>query len=332
MNTTQRLVLAEVALAMLLASGALWLIDLLTPWLPGLVGLLCALAFGVVPLLVLRLGNRRGLEPLADPLGIDRAPVWRGIAVGIVASVVVLPLFAIGLDLLQVHVLRHRRLGPSAIASAGVGFQGRAGNLQGRVALLDDRQGTAVENHTARAIRLQPACTDPDLCRARTVPSGGRVLLPPAAAADLAIAAEDGQPLPAGTVVAGGSGEALDLPVHAAAGYGWLLTWLLSQWLVIALPEEMFFRGYVLRRLSQAFVPRRRVLGVPFGAAHVLSSLLFAVIHLVLVPSPVRLLVFFPGLLFAWLAQRTRGVFAPATHHALANVCQAALLLLYAPK
>ena len=52
------------------------------------------------------------------------------------------------------------------------------------------------------------------------------------------------------------------------------------QVLGVALPEEMFFRGYILGRLRSAFVPRRRLLGVPFGVAHVLSALLFAVLAL----------------------------------------------------
>lgn len=335
MTRDQRQSVMEIAGAMAIVAVALWLVDRAVPLLPvlgGFAGLLSALTFGLVPALVLRWGARRGLPPLADPLGIDRAPVGRGFAQGLLVSLIVLPLFALALDTLQVRVLRHRRLGPEALQSAGIAFQGRSADLTGRVALLDDRQGLAVENHTARPVQLRPACQQQPTCQPRTIPPGGRALLPSVVANDVAVRDSTGAPLPAGTVVAAGTGEPQDDPVRAPPGLIWLLLWLFTQLLVVALPEEMFFRGYILGRLRASFPPRQRLLGTPFGFAHVLSAGLFAVIHLVLVPSPARLLVFFPGLLFAWLAERSRGVFAPAMHHALANVCQTALLLLYAPR
>ncbi len=319
---------------MLLAAAALWLIDraaLAVAWLAPLAGLLSAVTFVAVPLLVLRSGVRRGLPALADPLGIDRAPLWRGLAQGVLVSLVVLPLFALALDVLQVRVLHHRRLGVAALESAGIAFQGRGASAADHIVLLDDRRGLAVENHMRLAVLVQPACSEQPLCAPRTLPPGGRLLLAPIAARDLQVRDARGQPLPDGAVMAAATGEALDNPIHAAPGLGWLLPWLFSQLIVVALPEEMFFRGYVLGRLRACFPVRRRLLGVPFGWPHILSAALFALIHLVLVPAPQRLLVFFPGLLFAWLAERSRGVFAPAAHHALANVCQTALLLLYAP-
>ena len=334
-NPQQRATLRELALAMLLASLALWLIDrlaLLSGGLASVAGVLSALTFVAVPLVVLRRSGRRGLPPLDDPLGIDRAPLWRGLAVGILASLVILPVFALGLDTLEVRVLRHSRLGVAALHSAGIAFQGRGAVSSGHVVLLDDRQGLAVENHTTATVRVAPTCGAQPVCASRLLPPGGRLLLPPLAAAELQVRDAHDAPLPEGVVTAAATGEALDNPVHAAPGLSWLLSWLFSQLLVVALPEEMFFRGYVLGRLRACFPPTRRLLGVPFGRAHVLSAALFALIHLVLVPAPQRLLVFFPALLFAWLAERARGVFAPAMHHALANVCQTALLLLYAPR
>jgi hypothetical protein len=331
----QRTALGEIAVAMLLAAAALWLIDRLSGlsgWLASFAGLASALTFVAVPLLVLRLGQKRDLPVLDDPLGIDRAPLWRGLGLGVVASLIVLPLFAIGLDAFEVRVLRHSRLGIAALQSAGVGFQGRSAVTAGHVVLLDDRHGLAVENHTQQAVRIAPACEELPACAPRTLAPGGRTLLPANAAAELRVLDATGAPLADGVVIAAGSGEALGDPIHAAPSLWWLLSWLFSQLLVVALPEEMFFRGYVLGRLRGCFAPQRTLLGVPFGLAHVLSAALFALIHLVLVPSPVRLLVFFPALLFAWLAERSRGVFAPAAHHALANVCQTALLLLYAPR
>ncbi|MSP91468.1 MAG: CPBP family intramembrane metalloprotease [Myxococcales bacterium] len=118
-------------------------------------------------------------------------------------------------------------------------------------------------------------------------------------------------------------------PELAQWGPGWLAWLALTQFVVVAVPEEAFFRGYVLARLRGCWPPQTRILGVPFGAAHVASAALFAVIHLVATPAPHRLLVFFPGLVFAWLAQRSGGALAPAIHHALANVAMQALHRLY---
>lgn len=335
MTPQHRTAWQEIAAAMALAAVGLWLIDRaaqLVGWFTPLAGLLSALTFVAVPLLATRWGTRRGLPLLDDPLGIDRAPLLRGLGLGVAASLIVLPLFAGALDVFEVHVLRHSRLGVAALRSAGVGFQGRGAALTAHVVLLDDLRGLAVENHTQAPVAVLPACTTSPACAPRTLPAGGRLLLLPDAAADLQVLDSAGKTLPEGTIIAGASGEVLDNPVHAPPGLGWLLAWLFSQLLVVALPEEMFFRGYVLNRLRGLFPPRRQVLGVPFGRAHVLSAALFAAIHLVLIPAPQRLLVFFPALLFAWLAERSRGVFAPAVHQALANVCQTALLLLYAPR
>jgi len=95
---------------------------------------------------------------------------------------------------------------------------------------------------------------------------------------------------------------------------------LLIQLGAVALPEELFFRGYVLGRLRHSWPPTRRVGAVPFGRAHIAAAALFAAIHLVAVPSPFRLLVFFPGLLFGWVAERSGSAVAAAVLHALCNV------------
>jgi membrane protease YdiL (CAAX protease family) len=88
----------------------------------------------------------------------------------------------------------------------------------------------------------------------------------------------------------------------------------------IALPEELFFRGYVQGRLAQVLPAGRRILGVQLGLAALLANLGFALVHLVAVPSPHRLLVFFPGLLFAWLRGRSGSAVAAAVCHACCNL------------
>ena len=111
----------------------------------------------------------------------------------------------------------------------------------------------------------------------------------------------------------GFSGGALRLPKSFA------LT-ALNQLVVVAIPEEIFFRGYLLVRLERVWRPTRRLWGAPVGQALVVASALFALGHLVVVPSPQRLAVFFPALVFGWMRGRTGSIAAGATFHALCNI------------
>ncbi len=95
---------------------------------------------------------------------------------------------------------------------------------------------------------------------------------------------------------------------------------LFGQALVIALPEEAFYRGYLMRALDAKPSRRIRVLGVPVGWSLVLSSALFAIGHLATEPNAARLAVFFPALVFGWLRLRTGGIGAGVLFHVLCNV------------
>jgi len=110
---------------------------------------------------------------------------------------------------------------------------------------------------------------------------------------------------------------------------GWWLWLFITHFLAIALPEEVFFRGYMQGRLALLFKRRIKIFGVNCGPELVLASALFALIHLVSIPAPFRLAVFFPGLLFGWLKERTGSVLAPALLHAASNVVLAALNEVY---
>lgn len=90
--------------------------------------------------------------------------------------------------------------------------------------------------------------------------------------------------------------------------------------LVVAVPEEVFFRGYLQSTLERAFpAPRRTVLGAEVGPALLLQAALFAVCHLA-TGDWTRLRVGTFGLLAGWLRTRTGSVAAPIVYHALANV------------
>lgn len=97
------------------------------------------------------------------------------------------------------------------------------------------------------------------------------------------------------------------------------------QLLVVALPEEMFYRGWVQTALKRN-APERGVtlLGARLGHGFVATQALFAIGHLV-VPEPWRLATFFPGLLFGWLRERTGNVAASVVLHALSNLFIATL-------
>jgi membrane protease YdiL (CAAX protease family) len=123
---------------------------------------------------------------------------------------------------------------------------------------------------------------------------------------------------------------------HALAPYGGvprfafrlphgLPTLVLVQVLVVALPEEMFYRGFVQTAWARS-APERgvTVLGARLGEGFLWTQALFALGHLVVL-RPWRLGPFFPGLLFGWLRERTGGVAAPVVLHALSNLFIATL-------
>lgn len=98
-----------------------------------------------------------------------------------------------------------------------------------------------------------------------------------------------------------------------------------GQFLAVALPEEAFFRGYLQTQLDAAFPPRWRIFGADIGPSLVIASAIFAVGHFLTIPSPDRLAVFFPSLLFGWLRARTGGIGASVGFHGLCNVFSALL-------
>lgn len=98
-------------------------------------------------------------------------------------------------------------------------------------------------------------------------------------------------------------------------------SYALAQLLVVGLPEEALFRGYVQGRLGDAFADSRRVLGAELSPrAALLQCALFALLHFAVDLNPARLAVFFPALAFTWLAARQGGIGAAIVFHALCNL------------
>jgi uncharacterized protein len=97
------------------------------------------------------------------------------------------------------------------------------------------------------------------------------------------------------------------------------------QVLVVALPEELFYRGWMQGSWAATAPARRaRVLGATLGAGFLATQALFAAGHLVVL-QPWRLATFFPGLLFGWIRERTGDLAAPVVVHALSNLYIATL-------
>lgn len=111
---------------------------------------------------------------------------------------------------------------------------------------------------------------------------------------------------------------------------GWsFLEFAAVQLVVVALPEELFFRGCLHRLLEARFPPTRRWLGGGLGVALLLSSLAFALVHLPKNGDPRALATFFPGLLFGWLRSATGSIMPSVLVHASSNIWVRALDLTF---
>jgi membrane protease YdiL (CAAX protease family) len=101
----------------------------------------------------------------------------------------------------------------------------------------------------------------------------------------------------------------------------------LSQLVVVAIPEELFFRGYLLDRFERRWPSRRRLFGAPVGRPIVAQAALFAIGHVLVDFDPARLAVFVPGLVFGWMRARSGSLAAGAVFHALCNLLSDVLYL-----
>lgn len=98
-----------------------------------------------------------------------------------------------------------------------------------------------------------------------------------------------------------------------------------AQLVVVALPEELFFRGYVQGRLEDALPPGRSVWGARVGWAWLVAAALFGLGHFLVTFEPQMLTRFFPGLAFGWMFARTRSILPSTIFHAACNLIMAVL-------
>ncbi|MFZ1699296.1 MAG: CPBP family intramembrane glutamic endopeptidase [Pyrinomonadaceae bacterium] len=109
-------------------------------------------------------------------------------------------------------------------------------------------------------------------------------------------------------------GTGLALPGFAEVLYGLVL---------VVIPEEMFFRGFLQTRISTW----TNSIGITSAVPAILfTAVLFTLAHLVVEPDLIRAGVILPGLVMGWLRHKSGGALAPIGFHWLANLAAYAVL------
>jgi membrane protease YdiL (CAAX protease family) len=88
----------------------------------------------------------------------------------------------------------------------------------------------------------------------------------------------------------------------------------------VAIPEEVFYRGYMQSRLDEVWRPRWRIFGADLGVGWLVTCVVFAFGHSLVVFQWWHFAIFFPSLVFGWLRARTGDVMAGAFFHAWCNI------------
>ncbi len=97
--------------------------------------------------------------------------------------------------------------------------------------------------------------------------------------------------------------------------------WVLFQFVCVAFPEELFFRGYFLSNSLYLFKTNVKMDASTAGLLSVvLSAGVFALSHVLVLGDPVSALTFFPGLIFGWLFVRMGTLTPSILLHGTANV------------
>ncbi len=92
---------------------------------------------------------------------------------------------------------------------------------------------------------------------------------------------------------------------------------ILLQLILVVIPEELFFRGYVHERLQRWATQQ----GLPlYAVAILLGATLFTLAHVIVLPGWWRVAMFFPGCIMGGLRVHSSGLLAPTLFHWLANL------------
>lgn len=105
----------------------------------------------------------------------------------------------------------------------------------------------------------------------------------------------------------------------------------LTQLILVAFPEEFFFRGYLQDSFYSKWPPKHKIFGVPVGGSTLALSLLFAISHSLIVLQWWHALIFFPAMLFSWLRSKTGTIWAALFFHWACNLFSYWVFLHYRP-
>jgi membrane protease YdiL (CAAX protease family) len=139
--------------------------------------------------------------------------------------------------------------------------------------------------------------------------------------------------------VADGAGSRLSIPsgdlAPWLAQHGWaaglalpivgLLELTAIHTLGVALPEELFYRGFLQPRLCRSFADRPIAYGFVWNHGIALAAALFTAAHFLGDYNPARLGPFFPALLFGILRRRSGSIASAVLLHAAFNIFGALL-------
>ncbi|MDX1387372.1 MAG: type II CAAX endopeptidase family protein [bacterium] len=107
---------------------------------------------------------------------------------------------------------------------------------------------------------------------------------------------------------------------YVGGNYQGMLQFAFFQLVVVAIPEEIFYRGFMQPQFNRLWGRPWRFLGAPFGKGLIFTSFLFALSHSLIQLQWWHFSIFFPGLVFGWLRERTGAVTASALFHATSNL------------
>lgn len=117
--------------------------------------------------------------------------------------------------------------------------------------------------------------------------------------------------------------------ITLAQAWDKLLPFAFYQLIVVAIPEEVFYRGYLQTKLHQVCGRHKKLLGALTGPALIWTSLIFALSHSLIQLQWWHFAIFFPGLVFGWLRDKTNAISASALFHALSNTYSYWVILSY---
>lgn len=113
----------------------------------------------------------------------------------------------------------------------------------------------------------------------------------------------------------------ISLPLRPIIPKNSLLTWILYQFMYVAIPEEIFFRGYLQSNVMTLFIQSEKKHELLFKwISIVICAAVFASAHFIILENVLSLITFFPGLIMGWLFFKTRSLLAPIIFHGLANI------------